>query len=66
MAEIVFDITSGESEIARKRRDAARLVREEFEEIAPEGHEPYVVSGFSQTEIVRWSPASDPTFCLIA
>ena len=39
MTQVVLDITAREAEITRERRDAARLIGEEFEEVATEGHE---------------------------
>ena len=38
MAQIVFDITPRDTEIARERRHTARLVGEQREKVATKGH----------------------------
>jgi len=39
VAEVVFDITTTETELARKRGDATRLIREQSEQIASKRHQ---------------------------
>jgi hypothetical protein len=47
MTEIVLDITSGEAELARQRRDAAPLIREQGDEIASKRYRVTVTVTFS-------------------
>ena len=63
MTQVVLDIPTRKAEIARERRHATRLISEELEEIATEGHgvgppeggryDQYVVSGSRRTSPYR-------------